>query len=209
MRSIEATADRLLNQYQIATGRTLRLPVDASLVLDVVLGDQLQSPLWEPIPEPANVMVLACLIPEKRRIVLNESRRALLDERPGLLNTTVAHEMGHWLLHVDRSQIGAAQLTGLVSTVDFQVSTPSTGTQQEREAHQFMSRLLMPRDLFVACAQATELTGWPGMYQLRKKVEVTITALRIRLQELGLAYVDDDGKFHRSRTEAQGQLRLL
>lgn len=44
---------------------------------------------------------------------------------------------------------------------------------------------------------------------LREQVNVTITALKVRLSELGLVYIDQDGTFHRSREEAKGQQRLL
>jgi hypothetical protein len=49
---------------------------------------------------------------------------------------------------------------------------------------------------------------WPALYQLRDLFQVTISVLSIRLQQLGLLYITDDGRLFRSRLEYMGQLRL-
>ena len=71
-----------------------------------------------------------------------------------------------------------------------------------------MGFLLMPGDLLLEAARKVDLYRWPALYQLRDLFQVTISALSIRLQQLGLLYVTDDGRLFRSRLEYMGQLRL-
>jgi hypothetical protein len=72
--------------------RNLELLVAESVGLDI---------LWEEIREEPRTTVCGEIRPEERLIVMNERRRGLLESTPGLYNTTVAHELGHWWLHVD------------------------------------------------------------------------------------------------------------
>ena len=50
---------------------------------------------------------------------------------------------------------------------------------------------------------------WPFLYKLRDKFDVTISVIRIRLERMGLLYVDKDGKMYRSRAEYEGQMRMI
>jgi hypothetical protein len=69
--------------------------------------------LWAPFEEEAILQPLAGLQPAERRIVINEQRRAWFDEHPGALNFTLAHELGHWDLHVDHAALGHPLLDGM------------------------------------------------------------------------------------------------
>ena len=40
--------------------------------------------------------ILAGLDPNNKTVVFNESRLALIEETPGLYNTVLGHEAGHW-----------------------------------------------------------------------------------------------------------------
>ena len=53
-----------------------------------------------------------------------------------------------------------------------------------------------------------ELTSWPNLYRLRDLFEVTISALTIRLERLGVLYVSKDGQLYPSRQEYHGQTRM-
>ena len=67
----------------------------------------------------------------------------------------------------------------------------------------------MPGALLLPKARNIDLRNWRALYGLRDEFGVTITAMRVRLEKLGLTYVDDDGRFHRSRQEAGGQHPLF
>jgi hypothetical protein len=189
-------------------GSPLSPPLSAEHILDVALADELGSVLWEVLPEAPGTTVLGCLDQSSKTIILNESRRSLLLDTPGLINTTIAHEIGHWQLHADRSHTGQTMLPGFES-----LSPPDTQSAtdywDEKNAHRFMGNLLMPHELLCPPALEEGLSNWRGLYVLREQFDVTITALKIRLEELGFTYVDENGKFHGSRAEAAGQQRAL
>jgi hypothetical protein len=47
------------------------------------------------------------------------------------------------------------------------------------------------------------------VYRLAERYDVTVTAMKVRLNQLGLVYIDDRGTFHRSKAEAEGQQVLF
>jgi hypothetical protein len=208
-KTVERLASELLARYQNRTSRPLAFPVSAEQILDSVLGDELNSPLWDSIPEPPGHTILAGLAPMQRLIVLNDTRKSLLLETAGLLNTTIAHEIGHWILHVDRTLIDQPVLPGFQYQLEFNCARGDASSWDEKNAHRFMGYLLMPSDLLAPAVNGADLASWRGLYDLREQLDVTITALKIRLEELGLVYVDRHGAFHHSREEALGQHRLL
>jgi Zn-dependent peptidase ImmA (M78 family) len=67
----------------------------------------------------------------------------------------------------------------------------------------------MPKTLLLPRAARVDLQNWRGLYQLREDFGVTISAIKVRLEKLGLTYVDNDGRFHKSRQEAGGQTFLF
>jgi Zn-dependent peptidase ImmA (M78 family) len=78
-----------------------------------------------------------------------------------------------------------------------------------RQANRYSATLLMPRDLMLRTIESVDLTSWPALYRLAQQFEVTISALRIRLEALGLIHVAEDRSIHRSKAEYLGQQRLL
>ena len=70
--------------------------------VDRILEDVLDlSILWDTIPEEPGQSILAGLDPNNKTVVFNELRLALIEETPGLYNTVLGHESGHWEAHVD------------------------------------------------------------------------------------------------------------
>lgn len=141
---------------------------------------------------------LAGLKVAEKKIYINESRAKELAANFGLKNFTIAHELGHWVLH--RNLIGK--------------HTP----QMEREADKFATYLLMPENFIRK--EFTKLPEWlPAEMKLdsmAKKFCVSKKAMKIRLsqRELRCMYVDfDDYSCYRSKEEflekIAGQLRLL
>jgi Zn-dependent peptidase ImmA (M78 family) len=205
--SIEQQASTLLTRYFRKTGLPVLPPVCVENIVDVALANELGSVLWDTVIEPSGSAVLGCLDEDTRVIILNETRRELLLETPGLVNTTIAHEIGHWQLHTDRSSRDQASLPGFDSLPSGPI-TSEINPWDEKNAHRFMASLLMPREMLIPHASAIDLSSWPGLYALREQFDVTITALKIRLEELGFTYVDKYGVFHGSRAESVGQQRI-
>lgn len=207
--TLEHIARTVLVRYQQRTGRAITLPLSVEHILDAVFPEELNPPLWDALPEPAGRTVLAGLAPAQRLIVLNDDREQLITGTAGLYNTLLGHELGHWLLHVDRARVDQRPLPGVRYELRFSCVRDDASSWDEKNAHRFMGYLLMPGDLLAPQATALELTGWPAVYRLREQFDVTVTALRIRLEELGLLFVDGVGTFHGTRREALGQQRLL
>src|SRR5438552_2400297 len=99
---IEDLAQGRLDQLARELGRPLAPPIPIDLIAENILGLDF---LWEPIQELPGEVILGGLNPQKRLIVLNETRKALLEQKPGLERSTKGHEMGHWDLFVDKGSL--------------------------------------------------------------------------------------------------------
>lgn len=163
--------------------------------------------LWEPIPEPDGEVILAKLTPSKRRITFNENRTDFFDKTPFLYNTVLAHEIGHWELHAERGTL--VQQPFLVGLED-SVTRNKSNSWDEKNAHRFMSCVLMPRRMLTKAIAVKPLNNWRDLYQLRDTFKVTITALKIRLEKLNLIYIDSKTKrLYRNKEAFAGQLSLF
>lgn len=203
-KKLESLAEDLLARYERETKTPLQPPISAESITESIgLGI-----LWEDIPEEPGTTTCGMLVPERRLIVLNERRLPLFEDNPGQENTTIGHELGHWCLHVDHNESNNLSLPDL--TYD-SAPVPESGRDRrdERNAHQFMGYLLMPSRLLLPRLEALNLRDWRHLYRLRETFNVTISALRIRLEKLNLTYLDTEGKFHKSKQQAQGQNPLF
>jgi hypothetical protein len=202
---LEKLADDLLDIYQRQSGFPLRPPIQADLVAESV-GLNI---LWEEIRDKPGTTVCAEIRPDERLIVMNERRRSLLESNLGFYNTTVAHELGHWWLHIDHAALDHEELPGYIRSTVPPRQADGMDRRDERNSHEFMGCLLMPSSFLLPKTQDVNLQSWRGLYRLRDDFGVTITAMKVRLEQLGLTYVDGVGQFHRSRREAEGQSSLF
>lgn len=198
---LEKRARELLSIYKRRSKALPLLPIQADLVAESVGLDI----LWEEIPEEPGTTILAEIRPDQHLIVVNQSRRTVLDDTFGLYNTTVAHELGHWWLHVDHVALGHEELPGYIRSFAPPRRTDGRDQRDERNAGEFMGYLLMPHSTLLRKSKGLDLQSWPGFYRLRDDFGVTTTAMKIRLEKLGLTYIDGNGQFHKSRQEAYGQ----
>ena len=103
----------------------------------------------------------------QKKIYMNEARADDLAANVGLKNFTIAHELGHWVLH--RHLLG------------------EQSKQIEREADLFAVYLLMPEDLVRAeFAKINSPFTWREVYSLAEKFRVSATAMSIRLSQCEL-----------------------
>lgn len=203
---IEERAFDLLNIGQEAWGAPVTPPIPVERIAEDLLDLRI---LWDDLPEALGESVIAALEPARRTIVFNEARQALLEETPWLYHTVLAHEIGHWVLHVAPATPGQEALPGLAPPDGCVYLGSGPGSSpHETEANRYMGYLLMPHAAIIAEVQQADLTDWPTLYRLRDHFQVTITALRIRLERLGLLYVASDGQLYPSLQEYRGQLRL-
>ena len=52
----------------------------------------------------------------------------------------------------------------------------------------------MPAHVLLEAVRNVDILSWPVLYELRDRFQVTITALKVRLERLGLLYVAEDGR---------------
>lgn len=202
---LEFLANDLLGIYERKKEVASWPPIKADLVAEVVGLDL----LWEEIPEEPGQTICAEVRPEDRLIVMNERRYKLIESTPGYFNTTVAHELGHWWLHVDHSALDHSVIPGFIHSSAPTRQADGRDKRDERNADEFMSYLLMPNSLLLPRAQKLDLQSWRDLYRLRDDFMVTISAMKVRLEKLGLTYVDGNGRFYKSRQEAEGQNSLF
>ena len=229
---IEEIAQSRLAELERLLGQPLAPPIPIDLIAEKVPGLDF---LWEPIDELPGERILGGLIAKKRLIVLNENRGDLFTEKPGLERSTKGHEMGHWDLFIDKSSLDhptlfdvegggpftyrscpageVAVIKALYSDAEGQellrkIHARADEPDEARAVNRYAAALSMPADMIRADALQIDRTRWPNLYRLAEKYEVTISALRVRLEQLGLLYVDEHGKLYESRDAASGQMNL-
>jgi hypothetical protein len=107
--------------------------------------------------------------------------RAECARSPGRKRFTIAHECGHWILHIAKD---GEWICCRPEDVGFPAAEQDITLlrQQEAEANVFASELLMPEPLVVAQAQTTGC----NLAMMAERFEVSVPAIRFRLLNLGL-----------------------
>lgn len=165
---LEARAAELWRRFGLAPGFDAEVLVDA---LELGL-------LWQPLDDGDGGKVFGALIPWEGVVVLNERHRDLLEAKPGLRRFTLAHEIGHWLLHVDRSH---AQLA-FVDGVERMWCREQSKDSPERQAEAFAGYLLSPTDQLKGRLPPAPWAGWSPVYRLAELFGTTPTAMVVRLE---------------------------
>jgi hypothetical protein len=231
-REVEEIAQARLAELQRELGRPLSPPIPIDLIAEKILGLDF---LWDSIEELPGEKILGGIIPNKRLIVLNEKHRERIAEKPGLERSTKGHEMGHWDIFIDKGSLGhpvlfqdgehcpfafrssAAGDVAIINMLDSnpegwdlvrEIQSRADEPDEARAVNRYAAALSMPADLIRVEVMKIDRTRWPDLYRLAKKFDVTISALRVRLEQLGMLYVDKDGKLYESRDTASGQTRL-
>ena len=201
---LEMRANLLLERYcrEIEPVSGPLVPVEE--IADFLLELNIE---WGPIADTKDQPILAYIHAESKAIKLNDSRRAYFNEFMGTYQFTLAHELGHFDLHLVENELEQLQFD--VGRRKVFICRGSSNDRREIQANRFAGYLLMPSGLLRSAVENTDLLHWPNLYRLSERFNVSITALKIRLENLGLLYVDADGSLHRSREEAAGQLSLF
>ena len=88
---------------------------------------------------------------------------------------SVAHEIGHWLLHRGKS---------FRCRADDIVQNYSADIKLEKDADEFASHLLMPTSIFQPAIKAANRPGLNDLQDIAKQFEVSMQAVSIRLATL-------------------------
>ena len=157
--------------------------------------------------------VLAAICAEKRVIYLNDRKLDLLNSNDGLMRFTKAHELGHWVLHIDKLSL-EAQTTLLDLPLVNLICRSNQKDPREVQADMFAAHILMPTPLITAAfyklEQRVDRVSWSELYKLKNKFDVSISALCNRLNDLHLCYIPNgENNIYRSKEEWAGQLSLF
>jgi hypothetical protein len=203
---VESHASELLAEYAHRTGKEVRLPVPIERVIDQVLDIPIE---WEPLLR-RDGHDIASKITEPSygspcRIVMNEDYlETKFREHAGLIETAMAHEAGHGRLHIEHGHIHqlalafpdtsifvtrAASLTDGLADALRRRGPVDDAWWREWQAHTFMRFALMPRGLLLAALEETGYRTWEQLYDLRDRCNVTISALVMHLEKLGVIRV--------------------
>jgi Zn-dependent peptidase ImmA (M78 family) len=213
---IEDKANEILMQMQ-KEGFPLKWPFDASLV-----ADALEIRLcWDKIPPDNEGIIAAKIEPIKRLITINELFTEL-EKNKGLQQSTIAHEIGHWVLHVNQDEADgivkqlelplickATEQLFLCRNANLQTQTKSNW-KIEWQAQYFASCLLMPRYILEEKRRGRNLTNWSHLYPIADELGVTISNLSNRLQDLGWINIPKGSKqIYLGHDRPNGQKKLF
>jgi Zn-dependent peptidase ImmA (M78 family) len=185
---IEACALDICWQIQAKSKNKLQLPLDASRIaeLDIV---------WDTIPDDEQGIIAARILPLEKLIEINENIPQL---RGGFGESTIAHEIGHWVLHIDTTEVERyirLQNKGLdVQVKPLLCRSGDNLAGIEWQAQYFAGCLLMPQHILTELKQKKDLTKWQHLYQMAEELGVTISNLTTRLQDLGWIHLDSNSR---------------
>ncbi len=181
--------------------------------------------VWEKIPHQDGRPVAARIYPTQRLIEINEDIPKLQQDF-GFAESTIAHEVGHWVLHINQDEADGIveqlelsldcvtnEQPFLCRDVGERIALNSPQTQAdwiEWQAQYFASCLLMPRYKLEEERRGRDLTKWPHLYAIQKDLGVTISNLTNRLQDLGWIYIPKGSKqIYPGNTVRHGQTRIF
>ena len=177
---IEAAALDVWLQMEKAKNKP-QLPVDASIIAEFLDLDL----VWDRIADDEQGTIAARILPLEKLIEINEDLPQL---RGGFGESTIAHEIGHWVLHIDTEKVDSysrLKQKGVdVKVKPFLCRDGDSLAKIEWQAQYFAGCLLMPQHILAELKQGKDLSRWQHLYQMAEQLGVTISNLTIRLQDL-------------------------
>lgn len=199
---IERKALELLTIYSRNHSWHFSFPIPIDLIIELELGyDNAVADLGDPL-------ILGAISPLENTIYTNERSEEQFEKYQGLYRFTLGHEVGHWALHLNGSE-GQMKISEEFP-YPFICRDTSTKPPIEKQADMFSSAILMPTDLVKESVAGRDIFSWSALYQLRDEWGVSVTALKIRLEKLGLLYhCQQTDQFFTSEARANGQQSLF
>lgn len=225
---IEELAEDRLRELEKVLGWPISPPIPIDILAEKVLRLDF---LWDTIEEYPSEKILGGLKPKDRLIVINEKHRELFAKNLGLERSTKGHEMGHWDLFIDEATLNHPTLFKDEDEGPFRYRNSSSGQveiikklcdlecqkilheivahsdhpDEARAVNRYAAAISMPEAMIREEALKIDRTKWPNLYKLRDKFDVSISALTVRLKQLGLLYIGKDKKLYDSPDAAIGQ----
>lgn len=186
---IERLANDLLKKMEATPKYAPTWPLDASRVADFLD----LAVVWDRIAADDEGLIAARILPLKRLIEINED---ILELPEGFEASTIAHEIGHWVLHINPNEVDrflkrrdrGIEVTAqpfLCRSASSQNKTKSI----EWQAQYFASCLLMPLSILEKKRVGRDLTNWHDLYAMKDEFGVTISNLTNRLKNLGWIHI--------------------
>lgn len=154
--------------------------------------------VWERIDhfDPEGI-VMAAIIPSERKIIMNESHKQLFGQKIGTFHFTLAHELGHWVLHAGENGADV-----LMKSLPYLCRGSDRKLQVEVQADLFAGCILMPERFIRKAVRSMKLNGpvyMSHLYAMADLCKVSISALKVRLNQLNLLFIDKEGNitFHK------------
>ncbi len=186
---IEKEATEILQQMANSPKYQLKFPIDASRVAEFLGLDV----VWDTIPNDEQGIIAARIFPLDQIIEINE----LIPElRGGFGESTIAHEIGHWVLHINQDVIENCKFIEKQSIkVDPLLCRNEVNLSGiEWQAQYFASCLLMPQFKLEEVCQQRNLQQWTELYQIAAELGVTISNLIHRLKDVGWIELKDNSR---------------
>ncbi|WP_107666295.1 ImmA/IrrE family metallo-endopeptidase [Cyanothece sp. BG0011] len=177
---IETETIKILQEIEKTPTYKLKFPLDASRVAEFLGLDV----VWDSIPNDEKGVIAARILPLEKLIEINE----LIPElRGGFGESTIAHEIGHWVLHIDKNRVENClkQDTKMIKVEPLLCRNEVNLSGIEWQAQYFASCLLMPRFKLQEMGQNRDLKQWRELYGMAEELGVTISNLVHRLKDLG------------------------
>ena len=95
---------------------------------------------------------------------------------------TIAHEIGHWRLHIPRSRVAIFEAGGDISEDQAEPSGALGRRRHEAEANAFARELLMPEELLRSQVRETGC----NLAMLVERFDVSMSAMKLRVMTLAL-----------------------
>ncbi|BAY17899.1 hypothetical protein NIES21_37410 [Anabaenopsis circularis NIES-21] len=195
---IENKANEILHNMQSLNNHTENiLPIDSTRVCDYL---NLSIDIVEILPDEYG-LIAAKILPLERKILINSGIPEILG---AFTASTIAHEIGHWVLHINQEDISILSENINVNSnkknqaISFFCRSASSTIDKfeamEWQAQYFASCLLMPRYVLQKLCTGRNLTSWSHLYLIKDELGVTISNLINRLQNLGWIYLPKGSK---------------
>jgi len=199
---IEVQATTILQKYGRQYKSITAPPVPIEEIIDLVVDIPI---VREAIPDYQGSPVLAKLVARgypypALEIIVNDNKQLFFDQHKGSEEYSLAHELGHNILHIDHGSLNTLLLP---NTREQSVTLCRMNSNEERDrnakrrefqAERFAACILMPQDLLRAACARVDIYHWPALYSLKDQFRVTISALTNRLKELHLVAITPDRK---------------
>ena len=205
---MEAIAESVLRSANLSTSWNSEIArIDVDQIIEFTYDLEIQ---WENIDHLSKSgNVFAAISPKRKIIYMNESKRDLFMQKMGTMNFSKAHELGHWVLHVTK-QRDYEQLSFNDQEL-YLCRGGSSRSPEEIQADMFAASILMPKDIITNAINEIKKdrrVTFPDLYMLADQFEVSISALTIRVENLGLLYIRNNQVFM-YKEEFTGQMSLI